>query len=260
MARWAQLQNGIRREMDKRRFELATFAAAHALKSTACSIAHGKVLAQFIPAEDVLAIGRGETPSSLTPAEASLIAFARKVAVDATTVTAVDVQGLKRHAFSDGEIFDIAATSAARSFWTKLLDALGVEADAAVQKLGHVWKWAGQFRTTEKNIGVHPSRIGPDLRQLIDDCRYQIEHGSYPPDELLARFHHRLVVIHPYPNGNGRHSRLAADLLVVALGQPRLTWGSAKLVDAGQTRQRYAAALRAADAHDIRPLLQFVRS
>jgi uncharacterized peroxidase-related enzyme len=135
MALWAQLQNGIRREMDKRRFELATFAAAHALKSTACSIAHGKVLSQFIPAEDVLAIGRGETPPSLTPAEAALIAFARKVAVDATTVTADDVQVLKRHGFSDGEIFDIAATSAARAFWTKLLDALGVEADAAVQKL-----------------------------------------------------------------------------------------------------------------------------
>ena len=135
MALWAALQNGIRRDMDKRRFELVTFAAAHALRSTPCSIAHGKVLSQYIPAEDVLAIGRGETPSSLTPAEAALIAFARKVAVDATTTTADDVQGLKRHGFSDGEIFDIAATSAARAFWAKLLDALGVETDAAVQKL-----------------------------------------------------------------------------------------------------------------------------
>jgi uncharacterized peroxidase-related enzyme len=135
MALWAQLQNGIRRDMDKRRFELATFAAAHALKSTACSIAHGKMLSQFIPAEDVLAIGRGETPPSLTPAEAALIAFARKVAADATTVTADDVRVLKRHGLSDAEIFDIAATSAARAFWTKVLDALGVEADAAVQKL-----------------------------------------------------------------------------------------------------------------------------
>jgi len=130
MGLWAQLQNGIRRDMDKRRFELVTFAAAHALKSTACSIGHGKVLAQFIPVEDVLAIGRGETPASLTPAEAALIAYARKVAVDATTVTAEDVAGLKRHGFSDGEIFDIAATSAARSFWTKVLESLGVEADA----------------------------------------------------------------------------------------------------------------------------------
>jgi uncharacterized peroxidase-related enzyme len=135
MPLWAALQNGIRRNMDKRRFELVTFAAAHALKSTLCSIAHGRLLSQFIPAEDVLAIGRGETPSSLTPAEAAMVAFARKVAADATTVTGDDVRGLKRLGFSDGEIFDIAATSAARAFWSKLLDAVGVEADAAIQKL-----------------------------------------------------------------------------------------------------------------------------
>ena len=135
MALWAALQNGIRRDMDKRRFELVTFAAAHALKSTPCSIAHGKMLVQHIPAEDVLAIGRGEIPTSLTPAEAAMIAFARKVAVDATAVTREDVRRLKRHGFSDGEIFDIAATSAARAFWTKLLDALGVELDAAAREL-----------------------------------------------------------------------------------------------------------------------------
>ena len=135
MKLWADLQNGIRREMDKRRFELVTFAAAHALRSTACSIAHGTVLARFIPAADVLAISRGETPASLSPAEAAMVAFARTVAVDATAVTADDVRGLKELGFSDGEIFDIAATSAARAFWTKLLDALGVETDAAFQKL-----------------------------------------------------------------------------------------------------------------------------
>lgn len=140
-----------------------------------------------------------------------------------------------------------------------------VVSEAALNNLhkrmfGRVWKWAGQFRTTEKNIGVHPSRIATDLRQLVDDCRYQVERGSYPPHELAARFHHRLVSIHPYPNGNGRHSRLAADLLIVALGQPRFTWGSAHLVDAGETRKRYVEALRAADAHDIAPLLAFVRS
>jgi Fic-DOC domain mobile mystery protein B len=125
---------------------------------------------------------------------------------------------------------------------------------------GHVWKWAGQFRTTERNVGVHPARIATDLRQLVGDCHYQIENNSYPPDELAARFHHRLVFIHPYPNGNGRHSRLAADILVVALGRPRFTWGSANLVDVGQTRQHYVEALRAADTHDMRQLLEFVRS
>ena len=125
---------------------------------------------------------------------------------------------------------------------------------------GRVWKWAGKFRTTEKNIGVHPWRIAAELRQLVDDCRYQVDHSSYPPDELAARFHHRLVWIHPYPNGNGRHSRLAADLLIVSLGEPRFTWGSANLVDASETRKRYIEALRAADGHDLGPLLAFVRS
>lgn len=125
---------------------------------------------------------------------------------------------------------------------------------------GNVWKWAGQFRTSEKNIGVHPSRIGADLRQLLGDCRYQLEHGSYPPDEIAARFHHRLVSIHPYPNGNGRHSRLAADLLLAALDRPRFSWGSANLVDANETRMRYVAALRAADENDYAPLVAFVGS
>jgi Fic-DOC domain mobile mystery protein B len=125
---------------------------------------------------------------------------------------------------------------------------------------GSVWRWAGQFRTTEKNIGVHHVRIAPDLRQLLGDCRYQLEQESYPSDEIAARFHHRLVCIHPYSNGNGRHARLATDLLLASTGRPRFTWGSANLIDAGETRQRYVAALRAADRHEIGPLLDFVRS
>jgi len=125
---------------------------------------------------------------------------------------------------------------------------------------GRVWRWAGQFRRTDRNIGIDPYRIPADLRQLVDDCRYWIEHGSYPPDEIAARFHHRLVLIHAFPNGNGRHARLATDLLLVKLGQPRFSWGQVNLVDATETRQRYVAALRAADHHDIGPLLEFVRS
>ena len=125
---------------------------------------------------------------------------------------------------------------------------------------GRVWRWAGQFRTTDRNIGVDPYRIPVDLRQLLDDCRYWIEHDSYPPDEIAARFHHRLVFIHPFPNGNGRHARLATDLLLHNLGRPRFSWGQANLVDASETRQQYVAALRAADHHDIGPLLEFVRT
>jgi len=74
---------------------------------------------------------------------------------------------------------------------------------------GRVWRWAGEFRRTERSIGVAPHHIGVDLRNVLADCRYWIEHGTYPPDEIAARFHHRLVQIHPFPNGNGRHARLA---------------------------------------------------
>ena len=90
--------------------------------------------------------------------------------------------------------------------------------------------------------------------------RYQVEHASYPPDEIAVRLHHRLVAIRPFSNGNGRHARLLADLLVERLGRPRFTWGSRSLVDASETRQRYIAALQAADARDSAPLLAFVRS
>lgn len=128
------------------------------------------------------------------------------------------------------------------------------------QMFGRVWRWAGAFRLTERNIGVAPYRIPVDLRQLLDDCRHWVEHSTYPPDEIAARFHHRLVSIHPFPNGNGRHARMAADLLLTRLGQPRFTWGQVNLVDPGVTRQAYVAALRAADGHDIQPLLEFVRS
>lgn len=125
---------------------------------------------------------------------------------------------------------------------------------------GRVWRWAGKFRKTERNIGIDAYRITVELRQLLDDCRYWIEHGTYEPDEITARFHHRLVLIHPFPNGNGRHARIATDLLLVSMGRPRFTWGRVNLVDPGETRQRYVDALRAADHHDIGPLLEFVRS
>lgn len=125
---------------------------------------------------------------------------------------------------------------------------------------GQVWRWAGAYRTTARNIGVDAYRIGTELHQLLDDVRYWIEHQTFAPDEIAIRFHHRLVAIHPFPNGNGRHARLAADMLAVQLGQPRFTWGRANLVEPKETRRAYVAALRAADAHDIAPLLAFARS
>ena len=128
------------------------------------------------------------------------------------------------------------------------------------QMFGETWKWAGGFRKSDKNIGVDWLKIGVELRKLLDDTRYQIEYASYSSDEIAVRFHHRLVAIHPFPNGNGRHARLMADLLVERLGSPRFTWGRRNLVDASETRQDYIAALKAADARDIAPLLAFARS
>lgn len=125
---------------------------------------------------------------------------------------------------------------------------------------GRVWRWAGRYRRSGKNVGIDAYRIPQELRQLLGDCRFWVENATYKPDEIAARFHHKLVWIHLYPNGNGRHARLAADLLLVALGQPRFTWGSVNLVDPGKTRKVYVEALRAADHHDIAPLLEFVRS
>jgi Fic-DOC domain mobile mystery protein B len=126
---------------------------------------------------------------------------------------------------------------------------------------GNVWKWAGTFRQTARNIGVDAWKIAPDLKTLLDDTRYWIEYHTYPPDEISARFHHRLVWIHPFPNGNGRMARLMTDvLLTTQLQQPRFSWGSAHLVDISQTRQQYVQALRAADGGQIHPLLDFVRS
>ena len=125
---------------------------------------------------------------------------------------------------------------------------------------GKVWRWAGKVRQFERNIGVEAYRISADLRQLIDDCQFWIAHNTYKPDEISARFHHKLVWIHVYPNGNGRHARLATDLLLVALGRSRFTWGSVNLVDPGKTRQAYIEALCDADRHEIAPLLEFVRS
>ena len=125
---------------------------------------------------------------------------------------------------------------------------------------GDVWRWAGQYRTTARNIGVDAYRIAMDVRQAIDDSFYWVEHKTYPPDEIAVRFSHRLVAIHPFPNGNGRFSRLAGDLLTHQLGQEPFTWGRANLIDTGETRARYIEALRAADNHDIKPLLLFARS
>ena len=123
------------------------------------------------------------------------------------------------------------------------------------------WRWAGSFRNSNKNIGVDWPQISMQLRNLLEDVRYQLAHEVFPPDELAIRFHHRLVAIHPFPNGNGRHARLITDLFAQRLGRPRFSWGGGvPSVDDGDVRRRYIDALRAADRHDIKLLLEFARS
>jgi Fic-DOC domain mobile mystery protein B len=125
---------------------------------------------------------------------------------------------------------------------------------------GDIWRWAGKFRESPRNIGVDHWAISVELRQLLDDVRVWITERTYPPDEIAVRFHHRLVLVHPFPNGNGRHARLAADLLAWSLGQEHFSWARSDLASASETRKRYVAALRLADRHDMGPLLAFARS
>jgi len=122
------------------------------------------------------------------------------------------------------------------------------------------WKWAGQYRRTEKNIGVPFHEIPERLGVLVGDVRYWIENSTFSSDEIAVRFHYRLVSIHPFPNGNGRHARLISDILAMKLGRPPFTWGSTDLIRQGEARAKYLGTIRAADNGDIRSLLEFARS
>jgi uncharacterized peroxidase-related enzyme len=131
MVRWGRLLAELKRPMDPRRYELVTFAAAHALRHTACSLAHGKALTEFFGEDEVRRLALGEAGEALTDAEKAMIEFARQVATDASRITSGDVDVLRSHGITDAEIFDIAAIAAGRAFFTKILDSLGVEADAS---------------------------------------------------------------------------------------------------------------------------------
>jgi Fic-DOC domain mobile mystery protein B len=131
--------------------------------------------------------------------------------------------------------------------------------DLHKQLLGQVWSWAGSFRRTEKNIGVDPLVIGVELRNLLEDARYWVEHGTYNREEFAARFHHRLVKIHPFPNGNGRHARIVTDVVLESILEVLpIEWGARSLDVEGEHRRNYINALRAADNNDYRPLIEFV--
>jgi Fic-DOC domain mobile mystery protein B len=122
------------------------------------------------------------------------------------------------------------------------------------------WKWAGKYRQTGKNIGVPSSQIASKVRDTCEDVAFWNANGVFPMDEAAIRLHHRLVAIHPFANGNGRHTRLMADALLFNHDMSRFTWGSQNLQAPGNTRSQYLRALRQADEGDYSALLAFARS
>ena len=152
------------------------------------------------------------------------------------------------------------------AFTRKGLDPLSVEVlcDLHRRMFDETWKWAGKFRHSEKSISPHHwSQVPVLLRELVANTQRQYETSDKSPeqiDEVAVRFHHQLVRIHPWPNGNGRHARLAADLLLRHWGRSPFTWGGTDLIADSDARKRYVSALRAADSWDYGPLRKFVRS
>lgn len=124
-----------------------------------------------------------------------------------------------------------------------------------------VWSWAGDFRKTNKNIGVDKYQIGINLRQLLDDSLYWLKNSTYSDEEFAIRFKHRIVIIHCFPNGNGRHSRLMADIIISQIyGKPIFTWNSKNLNKKGEVRLNYLTALRQADSGDVSTLITFAKT
>ncbi|PKV53150.1 Fic-DOC domain mobile mystery protein B [Aquimarina sp. MAR_2010_214] len=126
---------------------------------------------------------------------------------------------------------------------------------------GDIWKWAGEFRKSEKNIGIKWTQIGIELKNLIDDTKYWIENKTYSSEEISIRFKHRIVTIHCFPNGNGRHSRMMADIIMESVfGEEIFTWHQSNMVKADEIRKNYIATLREADNGNINPLIEFAQN
>ena len=126
---------------------------------------------------------------------------------------------------------------------------------------GNVWAWAGKFRKIDKNLGIDKFKIPIALKILLEDATYWVENSTYTPDEIAIRFKHRLVSIHCFANGNGRHSRLMADLIVDKIfKKPMFSWGTNNLVKQNDSRTNYIKAVKEADSNNYLPLLAFARS
>ena len=187
----------------------------------------------------------------------------------ATALDPDELDGLKfKHVSVKGELDQLEQAGITEGLkWLNKQKNPDVLSEAFVLELhkrlfGSVWKWAGIFRRTEKDIGVAPIQVATQLRQLLDDAKYWVEHDSYSPKELAARLHHKLVFIHLFANGNGRHARIMADaVLTKLLHEPAIDWaGGFSLEAMNERRNQYIEALRAADGHDFTALLEFVRA
>jgi Fic-DOC domain mobile mystery protein B len=164
-----------------------------------------------------------------------------------------------------GELFDAEQRNIAQTLLrrpptvAKLLDDKFLR-DLHEAMFDQVWEWAGRYRLRETNIGVAPNQIPTAIHTLVDDTKAWVEYGTYEPDELAVRFHHRLVAIHPFPNGNGRHGRIAADYLITSFDREPFGWGVGLDVDTDGLRAAYRTALQRADGGDIAELLAFART
>ena len=126
---------------------------------------------------------------------------------------------------------------------------------------GDVWKWAGEFRRSEKSIGIAWTQIGIELKNLLDDAKYWIENNTFSQEEIAIRFKHRIVSIHCFPNGNGRHSRMMADIIMESIFRKEIfSWHQSNMVKADETRKVYINALREADNGNIEPLIEFAKN
>ena len=191
---------------------------------------------------------------------------------DATPLDDEELEGLiPDHLHTRAELNQWEAVNVAQGLaWAsgrRAFDPLSVDAMKRLHRrmFGDTWKWAGSFRRSDKNISpYHWTDVAVLMRELVQNTRTQYDASDKSPgalDDLAMRFHHRLVYIHPWPNGNGRHARLAADLVLRYWDRPSFTWGSANtLAPEGESRRCYVAALRAADGGNYQPLGEFVRS
>ena len=163
--------------------------------------------------------------------------------------------------FEQQNIEDAIQWSLTRKFKTEQILSESFIQQLHIKMYSSVWKWAGEYRKTNKNIGVDKLEIPVALRSLIDDASHWLQNNVYEPDEFAIRFKHRLVSIHCFPNGNGRHSRMIADIIIEKIYQlPIFTWGGASLSVNMDIRTQYLKAIRKADKGNFDSLLKFARS